>query len=166
MNSIFLLLGSNLGDSVAYLEKAREHIASSIGRLVEKSSLYQSPPWGFDHKNDFMNQVLIVESELSPTQLLSQVLNIETILGRQRFYSSSYEARVIDIDILFFNDESITTSNLVIPHPRLHERRFTLVPLHELYPDFIHPQLKVTVSELLNQCSDRSVVRKYELSIH
>lgn len=156
---IVILLGSNIGDRQLALEEAKLMIYKRIGKLIQSSSLFESEPWGFKHKNYFLNQVIVVETSLPPHDLLKELLIIEKMLGRKR-ENSGYSSRIIDLDILFYNNLIISEDYLKIPHPRLHERRFTLLPLDEILPDYIHPLLKKSVSSLLNECEDSLVVRK------
>ena len=160
MNTIYLILGSNLGDTSVHLSNAKAHIELKVGTIVKSSSTYHSPPWGFEDANDFVNRVLVVESHLSAHQVLSVILQIEEDLGRKRSAENGYQSRVIDIDILFFNEDIIYDDSLIIPHPRLHERRFTLLPLNEVEENLIHPELKLPVWKLLLNCTDRSAVIK------
>jgi 2-amino-4-hydroxy-6-hydroxymethyldihydropteridine diphosphokinase len=163
MAIIYLLLGSNLGNKIRNLSLAEELIGENIGKLRQKSSLYQSPPWGFDHKEDFLNQVLQIESEYSPERVLEKIIEIEKYMGRKRPVKSGlYLPRIIDVDILFYNDLIQETPSLTIPHPQLHLRRFTLIPLNEIAPDFIHPVLKLSVHDLLESCYDRSKVKQLQ----
>lgn len=160
MNTVYLLLGSNLGNSTTFIYKASKLILTNVGTIIKESSNYESPPWGFKNANDFINKVLVVETVLSPNEVLSNILEIEQFLGRKRTHNKNYESRIIDIDILFFNEEIIKQKNLTIPHPRLHERRFTLLPLIELESDFIHPEFRLPISKLLLNCKDCSLVKK------
>ena len=159
MNKAVLLLGSNLGDGQLLFQHVISMIDERLGKLEMQSALYQSPPWGFEHENNFINQVLIMNTEKDTEQVLQSCLQIEVDLGRKR-KTQGYGARIIDIDVLFVNDEVIETETLVIPHPRLHLRKFTLLPLAELIPDFVHPTLNKTIQELLAACEDNSEVRK------
>ena len=159
MNKVVLLLGSNLGDGQLLFQQVISLIDDRLGKLEMQSALYQSPPWGFEHENDFINQVLIMNTEKDAEQVLQSCLQIEVDLGRKRI-AQGYGARTIDIDVLFVNDEVIETETLVLPHPRLHLRKFTLLPLAELIPDFVHPTLNKTIQELLVACEDYSKVRK------
>src|SRR5690349_6009474 len=122
MNTGYLLLGSNLGDRKNYLSKAAELLEIHVGKITSKSMLYNTAPWGVDNQDDFLNQAVRVETKLSAHQLLENILSIEEKLGRIR--TKKWEARTIDIDILFFNADIIRTDNLTIPHPFLHQRRF------------------------------------------
>jgi len=131
-----------------------------VGTVLKPSSIYETEPWGFTNKNNFLNQVLLVETSLNPYELLKVLKAIETKLGRIR-KTQRYSPRCIDIDILFYNDEVYFSDDLVIPHPRLHDRMFTLVPLNEIAPDYLHPILKKTIRELVILCNDKLMVKKY-----
>ena len=176
MKEIFILLGSNRGDRKDYLSRALEMIGSGVGKVSRKSALYETVPWGFEDPTPFLNQVVEIETNLEPEALLELLLTIEARLGRIRPFDGcgcgvsssqvlqnrsdmkevlSYAGRTIDLDILFYGQRLVFTDKLMIPHPRLHERRFTLVPLNEIAPGFIHPLLKKTISVLLHECKDR-----------
>ena len=159
MNKVVLLLGSNLGDGQLLFQQAISLIDERLGKLEIQSAIYQSPPWGFEHENDFLNQVLILETDLPAGEILQTCLQIEVDIGRKRT-TQVYGARRIDIDVLFVNDEVMDTESLVLPHPRLHLRKFTLLPLLELIPDYVHPKLQKSIQELLVACEDNSEVRK------
>jgi 2-amino-4-hydroxy-6-hydroxymethyldihydropteridine diphosphokinase len=161
MNTAYLLLGGNMGDRLSIIAKAITLIQASCGRVVEKSSLFESAPWGFEDKNQFINQVIMIETAMPAKDLLQNLLDIELSLGRVRNNAANYSSRYIDIDILFFNDAVINEQNLIIPHPLLQERKFTLLPLNEIASDFIHPVYKKTIHELLNECNDNLEVSKY-----
>jgi 2-amino-4-hydroxy-6-hydroxymethyldihydropteridine diphosphokinase len=156
--SIFLLLGSNLGERLMILESARKHIAERVGFVSVQSSVYETEPWGVAEQPAFLNQVLKVETEHAPEEVLRIILDIEHELGRIRY--ERWGARVIDIDLLYYSDFVLNTARLTLPHPRLQDRRFTLVPLAEIAPDFIHPLLQKTSEVLLKICPDEGVVSK------
>lgn len=160
MNKVVLLLGSNLGDGRLLFRQVIDLLNERLGALVAQSALYQSLPWGFEHENDFLNQVLVLETTCSKEGVLQSCLQIETDLGRRRKEQKGYSARIIDIDVLFVNEEVLESEHLTLPHPRLHLRKFTLLPLVELMPDFIHPVLGKSMQELLTACEDNSEVRK------
>ncbi|MFD2935780.1 2-amino-4-hydroxy-6-hydroxymethyldihydropteridine diphosphokinase [Spirosoma flavum] len=153
---IFLLLGANLGDRVQTLRRATDLVAVRVGTVVHQSSLYETAPWGLTDQPTYLNQVLAVETSLEPEDVLSRTQTIEQELGRIRL--EKWGARIIDIDILYYDQRVLQTDTLTIPHPFLHQRRFTLVPLAEIAPNFLHPILQRTSLELLEECSDRSEV--------
>ena len=159
MNKAVLLLGSNLGDGQLLFQQVISLIEKRLGKLEKKSALYQSPPWGFEHENDFINQVVVVNTEKDAEEVMQSCLKIEVNLGRKRT-TQGYGARTIDIDVLFVNDEVMETESLVLPHPRLHLRKFTLLPLVELMPNFVHPKLHKSMQSLLIASEDNCEVRK------
>ena len=158
MNTVYLLLGSNMGDSDQLLIVATSMIEKNIGKLVKSSSIYRTAAWGKEDQPDFLNQIIIVSSSLSSSTVLKEMFDIEKEMGRVR--TTKNAARVIDIDMLFFNDEIIQTENLTVPHIQIQNRRFVLVPLAEISPDFQHPLLKKSSLELLIICSDKLNVQK------
>lgn len=160
MAEVYLLLGSNMGDRQRFLQEATRLLQERVGTVLKPSSIYETEPWGFTNKNNFLNQVLLVETSLNPYELLKVIKAIETKLGRIR-KTQRYSPRCIDIDILFYNDEVYFSDDLVIPHPRLYDRMFTLVPLNEIAPDYLHPILKKTIRELVILCNDKLMVKKY-----
>ncbi len=163
MNTAIILQGSNAGDRLKMLQESREMIMDKIGILVNESSLYESEPWGFDSEVWFLNKVLHIETQLYAHQLLDALLEIEQKLGRVRHPSSnSYESRTIDLDILFFNDDVIHSQDLDVPHPKIHLRRFVLLPLFEILPDWYHVEKALTVSQLLDCCLDKTQVNIFE----
>lgn len=152
VKNVFLLLGSNLGDRLQVVQAATKLIREGVGEIRAASSIYETAPWGVLDQPVFLNQVLSVETSLVPEEVLRVILNIEQELGRVRH--ERWGARVIDIDMLYFEDIVLDSARLTLPHPRLHERRFTLVPLNEIAPDFIHPVLKRNTTDLLAACTD------------
>lgn len=157
MNTTFLLLGGNLGDVSETFDTARTEI-NKIGTISQASSLYSTKAWGKTDQPDFLNQVLRVEMNLDPFTLLHKLLDLELQLGRVR--KEHWGERLIDIDILFYNSDIIDCEGLNIPHPHLHERMFTLVPLEEINPTYIHPTLNKSISDLVSDCSDNLTVNK------
>lgn len=158
-NPVFLLLGSNLGDRPTTLSQAQHLIEERIAPVVKASKLYETAPWGVAEQPAFLNQVLQLNTHWHPIDILERILKIEQELGRER--RERWGARVIDIDILYYGALVMQMSHLVIPHPRLHERRFTLVPLAEIAADFLHPKLKKNTEELLNECTDNGEVNVF-----
>ncbi|MGB4204115.1 MAG: 2-amino-4-hydroxy-6-hydroxymethyldihydropteridine diphosphokinase [Bacteroidales bacterium] len=156
----YLLLGSNRGNRIEMLAKARDLIDEQIGSIIKSSSVYETAPWGFDDKISFLNQVICIETLYDPFCLLDQLLQIESYIGRIRT-SKNYSSRNIDIDILFFNDYVINDQHLVIPHPRLHLRKFTLIPMAEIAGEHIHPLFNRSIEALLDECSDTKEVKLF-----
>lgn len=160
MSQCFLLLGTNIGDKAHNLLQARGYINERIGEILKPSAIYQTSAWGKEDQDDFFNQVLCVQTVLSPMGLLGECLAIEKDLGRVRF--ERWGERLIDIDILYFENEVIETADLKVPHPELQNRRFTLIPLVELAPDYTHPKMNQTNKDLLAQCTDPLEVVKID----
>ncbi len=150
---LVLLLGSNIEDRQKNLVMARNLLIQRFSTPVSESSVFVTQPWGFADDTDFINQVVVFNSDLDPHSILRIIQNIETDLGRER-KSDRYDSRTIDIDILFFGDKVINSDQLTIPHPLLHLRRFTLVPLAEILPDYLHPVLGKRLDVLLKECAD------------
>lgn len=158
-SQLILSLGGNQGDIKKTFLSAKNSITQEVGEIVKESSIYQTQAWGVENQPDFLNQVVIVETKLSPTTILEKCLAIEMELGRKRM--KRWRERTIDIDLLFFNSEIIQTENLQIPHPRISERNFILHPLAEIIPEFIHPILNKSISQLKIDCTDSLKVFKY-----
>ena len=160
--TVFVLLGSNLGDRELLVNQASKMIGERCGKIVAKSRLYESEPWGFKSEHWFLNQVVKVETALSPDDLMKELLEIEKELGRDRSVPhEGYVSRPMDLDILYFGNEINDTQMVTAPHPRLHERRFTLLPLCDVAPDFVHPVMKKTNLQLLDECQDAGKVNIY-----
>lgn len=149
---VTLLLGGNLGNRLAYLKFAKFFIQRDIGNVLLESEIYETAAWGDKTNKCFLNQVIEVESSLSPQEILNELLRIELKAGRKRF--EKWGARTLDLDILFIESLIINEENLIVPHPEIQNRKFTLVPLMEIKPNFIHPVLKEKVSKLLDICPD------------
>ncbi|GAB4183281.1 MAG: 2-amino-4-hydroxy-6-hydroxymethyldihydropteridine diphosphokinase [Thermoflexibacter sp.] len=159
MQGIFLLLGGNIGDRLAYLKKATELIQQEVGNILQFSSLYETAPWGISNQAHFLNQAVEIQTDLDAERLLEKLLAIELALGRERHHK--WYARTIDIDILLFGNEVISTSNLQIPHSQMQFRRFALIPLQEIASEVVHPLFDKTISQLLAECEDSLEVRKW-----
>ncbi len=158
MVDVYLLLGSNLGNRQLFLQDAARYIQKNAGKILKSSGIYETQSWGKTDAPDYLNQVLLMQTELPPQLLLAELLNIEIMLGRQRL--ERWGSRTVDIDILFYGEEIINESNLTVPHPELHNRRFTLEPLAEITPDLWHPILNKTVLSLKNELKDSLAVKK------
>lgn len=160
MNTVFLLLGGNLGDREYHLNKAIEHL-KLIGCLIIKySSIYETAAWGKTDEPSFLNQVIKVSTILTADTLMENLIRIEEEMGRVRTYKNA--SRIIDIDILFYNEEVIDISNLTIPHPEITNRQFVLVPLNEIAPEFVHPIFLKSNSQLLKECTDHLPVNLFQ----
>lgn len=158
MKGIYLLLGSNLGDSQAMLKRAADLIDHRVGKIINSSSTYATKAWGIENQPDFLNQVVEIECELLPKSLLINVNHIEKALGRKRLVK--WGSRVIDIDILYYGELIVDTVDLIIPHPENQNRNFVLVPMAEIAPDLLHPIFHLTQSQLLDRCKDELSVKK------
>jgi len=159
MNKAYLLLGGNIGDRKKVILAAIKLIKEKIGSVISLSSFYETAAWGIEEQNPFYNCAIIVETSKTPQQVMAEILEIEEMLGRKRG-SNKWTERIIDIDILFFNEEIINNEFIKIPHPRIQERNFALIPLLEIAQNYIHPLFKKTVQELLAECTDKLMVKK------
>ena len=162
MKHAYLLTGGNLGNRAENLLRASRLIHENAGSILKQSNLYETAAWGKTTQPDYLNQALLIETPLESNALLECLLSIEKQLGRVR--QEKYDARCIDIDILFFENEVIHSKDLIVPHPQLQNRRFVLIPLNEIAPGFIHPVLHKSISTLLDECADPLNVKKYSLS--
>ena len=151
---VFLALGTNIGDREANLSRARDLLSPRV-KIIQESPVYVTPPWGYEDQPDFLNQVLEVQTKLEPQPLLHFLKKIETKMGRLKTFRNG--PRLIDIDILFYGQRVVEGPELSIPHPRLHERAFVLVPLNDIALDFVHPVLNVTVQTMLSKIDVKGV---------
>jgi 2-amino-4-hydroxy-6-hydroxymethyldihydropteridine diphosphokinase len=156
---IYLCIGGNLGEREANLEEALSFIDINFGDVLAVSSIYESEPWGMSDVPNFLNQVMLIQSDLSNDQLLSEISELEEFFGRERS-SEGYVSREMDIDVLFIGDEIVDSETFKVPHPLVAERRFVLEPLAEIAPDLIHPQVKQSVTEILKACTDKGKVTR------
>jgi 2-amino-4-hydroxy-6-hydroxymethyldihydropteridine diphosphokinase len=159
VSKAFILIGGNLGNRLENLQEVVRLIEKYCGKIISQSSIYETAAWGKKDQPDFLNQVLEIETNLQPRKLINTVLEIEKMMGRER--DEKYGPRIIDIDILFFNEEVVDESFLKIPHPELQKRRFVLIPLAEIAPHLNHPVLKKNIDQLLKECKDGLEVKRY-----
>jgi 2-amino-4-hydroxy-6-hydroxymethyldihydropteridine diphosphokinase len=160
MKAAYLLIGGNIGNRLGFMAAAKEKMKQKGIELIRQSSIYETAAWGITDQPSFLNQVLEIETTLTAEELLSELLSIEQELGRIRTEKNG--ARTIDIDILYFQRQLIDVPGLSIPHDRISIRRFVLVPLAELIPDFIDPKTSKSIVEMLNDCPDKLEVAVYE----
>ncbi len=160
MGNAILCLGSNSGDRKKYILNAENGMASKGCNILTRSSFYESEPWGTHSKSWYLNRVITIEARLEPAELHVLLLETENEGGRVRS-GDKYSDRTIDIDLLYFSNRVIHSSSLQVPHPRLHLRKFVLLPLNEIEPGFIHPELNKSTSELLAKCIDPCRVVMY-----
>jgi 2-amino-4-hydroxy-6-hydroxymethyldihydropteridine diphosphokinase len=158
MIDVYLLLGSNLGDRFLFMKKAIAMIDSDIAPVVKTSSVYETQSWGKTDAPDYLNQVILLQTSLPAQTILQKILGIELALGRKR--EGKWGSRTIDIDILFYGDQIIEEDGLIIPHPEMHKRRFTLEPMAEINNNFKHPGCEMTILQLKNELNDNLIVKK------
>lgn len=159
MNVAFLLIGGNMGNREENLQTAKSLIRQYCGKIIKSSSLYQTAAWGKTDQPAFLNQALQTETRLTAEELMRQILAIEKMMGRER--KEKYGPRIIDIDILLFNDEQHDSPFLKIPHPEMQNRLFALIPLAEIAPTIRHPVFKKSISQLLKETPDKLEVKNY-----
>lgn len=152
MHKVFFSIGGNIGGRHANLAKAITEIGKRIGNILSVSAIYETKAWGIENQPDFLNQVVFVKTNLSPLETLETVLTIELEMGRIR--TQKWYTRIIDIDLLFFDDQIITSPRLTLPHPFLAKRNFVLAPLVEIAPDFIHPVFQKSIKVLYKDSKD------------
>jgi 2-amino-4-hydroxy-6-hydroxymethyldihydropteridine diphosphokinase len=158
VNRVYLLLGSNLGNRHQLLDAAQKHISEHVGNITQTSGFYETAAWGKTDQPAFINQVVEVDTDISPKELLHIIQDIENQMGRIRY--EKWGERIIDIDILYYNDLAMEEENIKIPHPEIGNRKFTLAPLVEIAADYLHPILRKTNRELLAACTDPLAVTK------
>ena len=154
----YISLGGNIGNTLEIFQNALQAIEKDLGKIIQKSSIYQTAAWGKEDQNDFLNQVILLETPLDAKLLLDSLLTIELNLERKRI--QQWGPRTIDLDLLSFDQVIIQTEHLYLPHPRIQERKFVLIPLVELDPTWEHPMLRKSASELLDNCTDQLKVKK------
>jgi len=159
MIKLYILLGGNLGDKQKVFSEARIKLGEQVGTITNQSAIYETEPWGFESDDIFWNQVLEISTALSPEEVLHQTQQIEQELGRIR-KANQYDSRIIDIDILFYGNQVIEQENLIVPHPRIQERKFALIPLNEIAHELIHPVFQKSIRQLVDECLDSLNVEK------
>jgi 2-amino-4-hydroxy-6-hydroxymethyldihydropteridine diphosphokinase len=157
---VYFSIGSNKGNRSQLINEAIDKIDISIGKVEQKSSIYETQSWGFK-SNNFFNVCLLIESSLSVESIFNKILKIEKDMGRLKS-GNKYSDRCIDIDILFVEDIIVNSKNLIIPHPRLHLRKFVLTPMLDLAPDLIHPILNKSIKQLELECDDNDQPKKID----
>lgn len=165
LNTVYFSLGSNLGDKFYHLQQAVFLLQKNVGTILAVSHVYESPSWGFEGA-DFLNACVAIQTTKLPEDVLSSTLDIETKMGRVRKMEEGYQPRIIDIDILYYEDEQLELDHLVLPHPNLHLRNFVLKPLADIAPQFYHPKLLKDTRNLLQECKDKSTLRKVEKTLY
>ncbi len=159
MNKAYLLTGGNVGNREEFLHIAAGMIEIDCGIILRKSAIYETAAWGKTNQDAFLNQALELQTTLTAAALMVQLLAIEEQMGRKRM--EKYGPRIIDIDILLYNHEIISSTHLTIPHPQLVNRRFALMPLSEIAPYYVHPHIKKSIHDLLIECQDQLPVKKF-----
>jgi 2-amino-4-hydroxy-6-hydroxymethyldihydropteridine diphosphokinase len=160
MNNVYLLIGGNVGNRPENLQRAIITLDQTCGHIVHQSAIYETAAWGKTDQQPFLNQALLLVTRFTASELLQHTLEAEKLLGRIR--QERYGPRIIDIDILFFNNDIVREPDLTIPHPEVQNRRFALTPLHELAPELVHPVLGKTIQELLEECKDELEVKEWK----
>ena len=161
MNTMYIQLGSNVGERHSYIKESLLQIEKILGTIICESKTYESSPWGVTEQRNFLNKVISVKSDFSAKDALKTLQNIENNLGRKR--TEKWGERTIDLDILFYNNQTINTKELTIPHPHIQDRKFVLIPFAEMNGKFIHPTLKKDIFALLKECKDTEKVVVYEI---
>jgi 2-amino-4-hydroxy-6-hydroxymethyldihydropteridine diphosphokinase len=159
MNKVYLMTGGNVGNRQQYLQHSADLIETACGKITHRSALYETAAWGKTDQAPFLNQALELSTHMEASQLMEALLTIEKNIGRIR--AEQYGPRIIDIDILLFNRQIIQTPLLTVPHPQMANRRFVLVPLHEIAPGCLHPVLNKSIAQLLLLCPDPLPVKKF-----
>ena len=160
LNYLYLGLGSNLGEKLENIHLAYTKIQNKVGDICAKSFVYETPPWGFESKDVFFNSVILVETQLTPFEVLEQIKLIETEMGRGTAYQVGYSSRLIDIDILDYNNQIIETKLLVIPHPHIEKRNFVLYPLRDVKENWIHPKSLIAIQDLLEKSENIGEIKR------
>ena len=162
MGRLIILLGGNQGNITQTFRSVITKLTEKLGSVTEASGYYESEPWGFESKQNFINQVVEIDCSLLATEVIKITQSVEREFGRVKKSGTGYSSRPIDIDILFFDNLIFDSAELTIPHPRLHERMFTLLPLSEKWADFMHPVKNLTVQQLQKVCNDKGWVKRVD----
>jgi 2-amino-4-hydroxy-6-hydroxymethyldihydropteridine diphosphokinase len=163
MQRVLLGLGTNLGDKIKNLQIALKELSNQLGEITKISSVYETEAWGVQNQDNYYNIVIEINTNFFPLGLIQKILAIESSLGRIR--EKKWDSRIIDIDILFYENYVISTDHLRLPHPFLEKRNFVLEPLNEVVSGFTHPKLRKTISELKSTCSDKSWIKKLNIKL-
>lgn len=164
--SVYIALGTNLGNRQDNLSRACELLQHMAGQILSYSAAYETTPVGFESTDLFLNSVVELETELEPQDLLKILRQIEEQMGRVRTRSTGYESRIIDLDMIDYKGILLNSSELILPHPRMHQRKFVLVPLSEISPDWRHPELNISLKELLNRLkSDENITKSVYMKV-
>lgn len=161
MNTVYIQLGSNIGERESFITKSMHKVEDDIGKIITSSSIFETTAWGNENQNNFLNSVIEIKTPFDAFTILQKSQEIENNLCRER--SDKWGERTIDIDILFYNNKIINTKELTVPHPLIQKRKFVLVPLSEIAPNYMHPILKKNISTLLSECKDTQKVLNYEI---
>lgn len=164
---IVIGLGSNVGDRLANLREAVRIIDESVGKIARCSKVWETEPWGYDSPNSFYNAVCVAYNldGRDIFSVMNQLLRTEEMMGRIRNKTNTYEDRIIDLDLISFDDLVLQLDNIIVPHPKMHLRKFVLLPLEQIYPSWYHPVLRKYVRELISECPDNTVVRKTDYKL-
>jgi deoxyguanosine kinase len=160
LNYLYLGLGSNLGNKLNNIHLAYRHVQNEIGNITRKSYIYETPPWGFNSHDVFFNSVILVRTELSAKEVLSKIKYIETELGRVTSFKIGYSSRIIDIDILVFNNDIVESETLIIPHPHVDKRNFVLYPLQDVFSKWVHPKTKVPLIDMIKNLVNHDEIKR------
>lgn len=160
LNYLYLGLGSNLGDKRENINLAYLHIQEKIGNIFRKSAIYETPPWGFQSEDVFYNTVIFLETELTAEQVLEKIQEIEKELGRVKDFKIGYSSRVIDIDILDYNNMILEKPQLVLPHPHIEKRNFVLYPMRDIAENWQHPKSRINIDQLIENLDKSEVIKR------